>query len=156
MRIIIGCKSYHKVRVFGQAMKNIFLAISLFAVAAGCRSDQASILLDTVDVMGTDPEDVWTRNHEMAILSDYIYQLRNPDKGFIPWSAQEHKDFKATGYQLLYFEQKNGEYAFFIQPKSGRIAVVFREQMSESLLTFLRTPIFRFLHSIACVRKAVK
>lgn len=107
-------------------MKNIFLAISLFAVAAGCRSDQASILLDTVDVMGTDPEDVWTRNHEMAILSDYIYQLRNPDKGFIPWSDQEHKDFKATGYQLLYFEQKNGEYAFFIQPKSGRIAVVFR------------------------------
>lgn len=107
-------------------MNPVVITIVLLAAALGCRMDKASISFNDGDALGDDLSDVWTRNFEMAILSDYIYQLRNPGKGIIPWSAQDQIDFEQSGYRLLYQEPKHGEYALFMHPDDGRIVVVFR------------------------------
>ena len=107
-------------------MNQILVTVALLAAALGCRMDQASTPLNEGDVLGGDLSEVWSRNFEMAILSDYIYQLRTPASGIIPWSEQERVDFERSGYQLVYQEPKHGEYAFFLHPDHGRIVVVFR------------------------------
>jgi hypothetical protein len=74
-------------------MNQILVTVALLAAALGCRMDQASTPLNEGDVLGGDLSEVWSRNFEMAILSDYIYQLRTPASGIITWSEQERVDF---------------------------------------------------------------
>lgn len=111
-------------------INKLSLAIMTTAIMIACGpepSDSSRTLIQDVDPIDfSDPARLWEINSDMALLSDYIYQLRDPHAGIIPWSPDLELELEQSGYSLITAEKSHGEFALFVNTDQDLIVVVFR------------------------------